>query len=497
MGIIKRQGLKNNIITYIGVFIGFFNLIILQPYVLAPEELGLLRLLLSASVLVASIYPLGLNSFIIKYFSYFRDKDSGHNGFAGFLIIYSSILFVVCSVVLFYFKSFFISKFSNSALFVEQFYYVLPMSYFLGLFNVFTAYSFSIYKTTVPSFLNEVINRIILVVAICLYYLKLISFEWLVIIYVFSFLIILLLLFIYFIKTDKLKFSFKRNLFNLIPKKEAIRFSVVMGVTSLAYISLRNIDSIFIASYKNLSDVAVYSVAFTICTLIDVPGNALSKIVVPKIADAFKSNNLDYVKELYYQSNRITVIAGAFLFLLMYTNADSILYLLPEKYHNGVVVLKIIAASSFVNMITGFNMNLIQYSPYYIVGSITIICLAFLSAMFNVFLIPQYGIEGAAISTALSILIVNGFTVLYIYYKYQMQAIRLTDVYIIGFTIALVIVNSYLPTIENNYLSIIIKSICITTIFYIVVIAFDLIPEAKNMLSLSEIKKLFGKNKQA
>jgi O-antigen/teichoic acid export membrane protein len=68
MGIIVRQGIKNNIITYIGVLIGFFNILVLQPKVLTPEEFGLLRLLYSVSALFISLYPLGLTAFTIKYF---------------------------------------------------------------------------------------------------------------------------------------------------------------------------------------------------------------------------------------------------------------------------------------------------------------------------------------------------------------------------------------------------------------------------------------------
>ena len=47
MGVIKRQGIKNTIATYIGFVIGFVNLIIIQPNFLSKEELGLTRVLYS------------------------------------------------------------------------------------------------------------------------------------------------------------------------------------------------------------------------------------------------------------------------------------------------------------------------------------------------------------------------------------------------------------------------------------------------------------------
>jgi hypothetical protein len=59
MGVIKRQGIKNTIATYIGFVIGFVNLIIIQPNFLSKEELGLTRVLYSFALLVAMFVPMG------------------------------------------------------------------------------------------------------------------------------------------------------------------------------------------------------------------------------------------------------------------------------------------------------------------------------------------------------------------------------------------------------------------------------------------------------
>ena len=72
MGIIARQSIKNNILLFLGVGLGFVNVLIIQPLVLRPEQLGLLRLMLSIATLMAAVYPLGLNSFTIKYFPVFK-----------------------------------------------------------------------------------------------------------------------------------------------------------------------------------------------------------------------------------------------------------------------------------------------------------------------------------------------------------------------------------------------------------------------------------------
>ncbi|MFO0478773.1 MAG: lipopolysaccharide biosynthesis protein, partial [Bacteroidota bacterium] len=361
MGIIVRQSLKNNIITAVGVFIGFLNILIIQPFVLSPNELGLIRLLFSISTLFASIFPLGLNVFTLKFFPYIKNSRNGHNGFLGFLLLSSSILFVLVSFFFYYYKSEFLLKYSNSALFINHFDYIFPLSYFLGVFSLLTSYSSSIFKSTFPSFLNEIILRIFIVISIGLYYIKLISFEVLINIYILSYLLIIILLINYFKKTDTINFKINWGIFKIIPIKEALKFTFIMSVTTLASISIKNIDSAFIGSYLGLAEVAVYTIAFTISSMIDVPGNALAKIIVPKISEAFKNNDMNFVKNVYYKSTRVSIIVGSLIFLLIFTNAHEILSILPQKYGEGQHVLKIIAVGSFINSISGLNFCVIQY----------------------------------------------------------------------------------------------------------------------------------------
>jgi O-antigen/teichoic acid export membrane protein len=80
MGIIQKQGIANTIISYLGILIGFVNILILQPYMLDPDEIGLTRILFSLATLFATIFPLGLNGVIVKFLPEYRD-EKGNKGF--------------------------------------------------------------------------------------------------------------------------------------------------------------------------------------------------------------------------------------------------------------------------------------------------------------------------------------------------------------------------------------------------------------------------------
>jgi O-antigen/teichoic acid export membrane protein len=485
MGIIARQGIKNNIITYFGVFIGFVNILILQPLVLSPDEFGLLRLLYSVSALFVSIYPIGLNSFTIKYFPYLRDQKGGHSGYPGFLLLATTLLFCLGSVVLYLFKPFFLSKYPSGSLFIQEFNYIFPMSFFLGIFTALVTYCSVIYKTTVPSFLNEILVRILIIISLSLYYIKWISFDTVVIIYVFSYALLVAILLVYIRFSDFLNFKIKWSSFRALPKRAALKFTLLMCITTLASISLRNIDAVFIGSYRNLADVAVYTIAITIASMIDVPANALSKIVIPKLSEAFKNDNMLFIKDVYYKSNTICLWTGAFLFCLVYVNAFDILNILPKKYSEGEWVLKIIAVGGLVNTASGLNVILLQYSHKYHIGTIFLISLALLSALSDILLIPLYGLEGAALGTTISLILLNLVLVFYIKRHFKFQPFTFSDGLILLVTIIIALTNGVFPKIENSIASILIKSSLIAAIFLLIGLKLEI----KKLFNTSLLKK--------
>ncbi|MDB5261400.1 MAG: hypothetical protein JWQ14_681, partial [Adhaeribacter sp.] len=68
MGIIKRQGIQNTIISYAGVVIGYVNTVLLLPWILDEEQVGLTRLLLTLAVLYAQFSALGFANAGVKFF---------------------------------------------------------------------------------------------------------------------------------------------------------------------------------------------------------------------------------------------------------------------------------------------------------------------------------------------------------------------------------------------------------------------------------------------
>lgn len=490
MGSIQKQSIQNTIISYTGVIIGFVNTLVLQPVMLSPEELGLTRILYSVSVLIATLFPLGINAFSVKYFPRFRNAENGHNGYLGLLLLVASIGYVFVSVVVLLLKGSVLAQYENSPLFVEYFSYIFPMSLFLGFISVLNAYSSCLFKTSVPSFLNEIFIRLFVMAIVSLYFLKLMSFPTFVFLFMASTGVQLLFLMAYILRSGNFSFHINWAFLKTLGMKEPASYMLLLSLAALASMAIRNnIDNILIGSYLGLGQVAVYSVGFLIASMIEVPASALSRIADPKISDAIARSDFKLIKEVYYKSTRLLMILGGLLFIGIFINVHELLEFLPEKYRLGENVVIIIGISAFFNMATGMNNAIVFYSHKYVTGSVMLIVTIFFSVAANIILIPAWGIDGAAVATGTSLLLLNVMRAVIIYQSFRLQPFSGYVLVVFVMMGACIGINYFLPKTDYALLDIMYRSVVVTVIYsagiYFTGIASEAVDIVKKLISRS------------
>jgi O-antigen/teichoic acid export membrane protein len=476
MGIIQKQGIQNTIISYTGIIIGFINVLILQPIMLSPEELGLVRILYSTATLLGTIFPLGLNGVTIKFLPSFRDPQTGNKGMLGFILLLSTVFCILMFGCLFLFKDMIIQKYvANAALFVEYIYYVLPLTICIGYISLINVYFFAQFKSSFPSFMNEVYVRLLMVLIVSLYYLKLISFEWMMrwylLIFVSQLMVLLSMVFKHEIKALKIDW----HVFNKQKVKELLMFSLTMALATIASIALRNVDVLIIGMYLPLSQVAVYTISVTIAGIIEAPAAALAKIADSKISHAFATNHHEEIKEIYTKSTRILMLTGFVLFTIIAVNLSDLLKFLPNKYAEGETVILIVSLSALFNMMTGINSSIIFYSNKHKQGTLLLVVLILSSIVLNLLLIPKYGIIGAGIATSLNLLFFNLLKFMMIYYYFKLQPF---GSYVWKIMASCLLAYMSCNLIEwGQLINIFFKSLLVMLIFGAAIIKFDLLPE--------------------
>jgi O-antigen/teichoic acid export membrane protein len=134
-------------------------------------------------------------------------------------------------------------------------------------------------------------------------------------------------------------------------------------------------------------------------------------------------------------------------------------------YEAGAYVVLLIGGTKLVDMIFGPSSEIIVLSKYYWFNIIVVSILAISGLILNYILIPQFGIMGAAIATAISIILFNCIKYLFIFIKLRIQPFNFSFVKIFAICGVCILINLSLPQFQNSYVDILFRSGIITIVF--------------------------------
>ncbi len=466
MSEIKKQGIFNTVITYIGAVVGFVNLIIVQPFFLTPEELGLTRVLYSFSVVIATFLPLGINNITIRFFPKFRNPQKRHHGYFGFMMLFPFAGFIIISLLILILKDFIIEQYiDQSPLFTEYFFFVIPLTLFIGLTTVLNIYCFSLFRTTFPTLLTDVIVRLVTILLIIVYSLNIFPLHIFISLFVGIYGLHMATLLVYIYLIDRPGWRIDKNFIREQNPRRLIAFGLTLTIASISSLGIKYIDSMFIGSYLSLSMVAIYTVSAIIPTIIQSPLLALEKISNPKIADAWNRSSLSEIKKIYYDSSKYLLLLGGLIFTGININVADLLSLLPPDYILGINVVYILSISTLFNMATGTNNAIIFNSIYYRYGVLMLVLLIFLAVVLNMALIPLYGIAGAALATAIATFSFNFLKYLFILVKFKLQPFKYKSLQIVLLIATCTLIGFTMPVTGEKIPDIILRSAVVTIIY--------------------------------
>jgi O-antigen/teichoic acid export membrane protein len=478
MGIIQKQGITNTIITYLGILVGFVSLLVIQPAFLTPEEVGLTRVLISFSLLVAVFLPLGVTNITIRYFPHFRDESTRHRGYFGFMLLFPMVGFLLTALILYLLRGFFINQYSEqSALFAEYFNYVILFSLILGMVNVLNSYSFSIFKTSFPTLLNDVIVKALFMGLVLIYSFGLADLQQFISMFIGIYLLQAIILLVYIYVTDRPSIRINVPFLRKQGVGEIFQYGFLLSLGAVASLGLKYLDAIMLAKFEPLAIVGVYTICAFIPTVIEAPFNALEKITTTKLASATAHKREEEIKTIYYKSARYMLLIGGLLFIGININIENVLEYLRPEYMDGIYVVMIISIGSLAIMAGGSNAQIIFSSEKYKVGVFLLIVLLITAFVSNLIFIPRFGMEGAALATALSAIIYSALRVAYLRYRFKYQPFDKNTLYIIVLILACFGINFLLPSFKNNFADIVFRSSVVTVVYLAGTYIFNIIPE--------------------
>ncbi|MBK5277409.1 MAG: oligosaccharide flippase family protein [Bacteroidia bacterium] len=485
MGLVIRQSIITTIISYCGVAIGYINLLYLYPKFLSPEEVGLFRTIQDAAILLSPFAQFGLASGIFRYYPQFAKDQKTSGSFISLMLLLSVVGFAIFFVVFQYLESSILSYFNDNA--KEIIHYaslVLWLTLILLITSLLEAYSRSLLKTIFPNLLREVVSRLFLSLFVLFYFLGYLDFQEFIISTTLGYLVCLMALIVYLARSGDLKLGLKFSAAHKIKLPELLKYSLLSFAGTAGLIIIGKVDSIMVSGLLGLAANAVYTTAFYMATVIEIPKRALSQVAMPLIARAFEKKDLKDIQTLYQKTAINQFIIGALILIGVWANLDNIFQLIPksEIYEAGKYVVMIVGFGKLVDMIFGPSSEIIVLSKYYSFNILLIILLAGSIVFANNLLIPVYGINGAAIGAALALIFFNFTKFLFIWATLKLQPFSFGTIKIFLITVVAVAINLVLPKVNYVFIDIIYRSSILTIVFGILVLLSNASPDGNNVV---------------
>lgn len=486
LGIVIRQSFKSIVVQYVGVVLGYINIVWLFPKCLPLDQIGLIRFILEMGLFLAYFAQIGVPNAVNKFYPYFRNKEKNDQGFQFFIFVTPLIGIVFFSLIFVLLRPLFVSSFQdNSPLVLHYYWYFIPFTIIYVYQNITEQYCTSQLRIVVPKLIRDVYLRFGMSVLLVMNYLNYFDFDQLMVaitLLYFSGLVINLV-YIHRLWGLNLKPDFS-VLKDVKIKKEILYFLGFIIIAGIGSTLVNKIDSYMISSLINLSSFTVYSTALFIATVIEMPYRAVSQISTPIVAEALKQQDMDKVGSIYRKSAINQTLVGLAIFLIIWINTDSIFAMMPngEAFKAGKYVILFIGLSKIFDLLTGVNSAILANSKFYYFGLYFMFVLATIAITANYLLIPHLGIVGVGIATALSILIYNSMLTFFVQYKMKIHPFTLQTLWLLVIGAGLFVLNVFIPTISNIYLDIVLRSTIIMGLYLLLIYRLQISEEMNNTL---------------
>jgi O-antigen/teichoic acid export membrane protein len=225
------------------------------------------------------------------------------------------------------------------------------------------------------------------------------------------------------------------------------------------------IDNIMISSMLGLPKGGIYTTTILFGMLVSIPSRTVRKITSSLMAEAWKDNDKEKVYDIYQKSCITLYIIGFFILLGVWTNIDTILYILPPAYAIGKWAIFWSCVTNLIEMTVGAAGSLLGTSKHYKVQTYQSILLVGFLVIANYIFIPIWGLTGAAFATTMSFLAYNSIRHFYIVYRWKMQPYGKEIVYVTLIGLATFTIIYFIPHFHFFLIDAIVRGSLVVLLF--------------------------------
>lgn len=235
-------------------------------------------------------------------------------------------------------------------------------------------------------------------------------------------------------------------------RKELLLFSYPLVFQGILLIFMKQIDKLMIGHYCQKADVAVYGAAAALALQAGIVLSSFASLFAPMVAALYHREDLKGLNYLYKTVARWVMICALPIIAVMFIMPDIFLGIFKISSKNAEMALRILALGQLVSICVGHSGQLLVMSGHTKLTLANNASAAILNVIINAFLIPKYGIVGAAAATTIAITIRNVASLIEARYILQASPFSLPliklFVFVISLSIGLLLLKNYLPVMK-------------------------------------------------
>jgi O-antigen/teichoic acid export membrane protein len=403
MNLIKSS-IGNLVLKGGAALIGIINSILLAK-LLGPEDFGLYSIIFSASILLGVIVTLGTPSLIVRETAIcFSKKQWGE--LQGLLkMIFRMVIFAIFLASFVVLIEVNLDVLNMSLDYTIAFILISLLALFaLNQIRAATLKGFHwVLSADIPDLLIQPATLLLLLVATYYNQIQINSLEALYFLLFSIFIGFLVGMYMLFIRTpDEVKSNnLIVNNYHWLKSTKIFFFIAVVGM-------VQGQIPIYLLGYMlNTEQVGIFQAANVLVGAVVLGLTAINSPLQPKLAKSWAKRDFYQSQKLIEVSSRlgmgIAIILSGFLIIF----SQNIFALYGAEYGGSIPVLKILIAGQIVNAFFGSCMIVLMMTGFQSSVLYGLVFATMVNLFFSLLLIPNMGVEGAAISASLGILVWN------------------------------------------------------------------------------------------
>jgi len=393
--------------TFIGMLLDIITKKVLTSH-LPPADFGTYSLALTVISITGAVATLGLNEGVPRYIAFFRGRHEEQKVHE--LIISAMLMGLIAGLLsILVSPSLFHSLAENGFDAQGKILSVVKILIFAVPFTILLNLTVAIYRgfdrTNVNMYFYNIIRPVSLLALASAAVFIGASLKGVVFADLLSMVFTFGIMSVYFIKKPPIKRTIKqeRKIRFSEPTRQLIRYSFPLLITATLLNMMSWMDTIMLGYFKSAEVVGIYNAVYPLVGFLSLVIASMGYVYVPVTSRLWGQNNTAPLGSIYAVMTKWCFLLTFPLFALIFVYPEYfITKLYGAEYVSGAIALRILALGFITNSYFGFNYHTLLASgdsDFLMKCSVTSVGI---NAVINFMLIPQYGMVGAAIGTAVS-----------------------------------------------------------------------------------------------